>query len=143
MAGRAHHRLHHTGNADLGDGRIELLTRICKLIACGRETQLLRRQTADTLPVHRQERSLGGRDDIESFFLQFDQGRRSNGLYLRNDVVRAFRLYDFAQTCAIQHVDDIMAVRHLHGRGIRITVHGNHFDTEALKFDYNFLTQFS
>ena len=34
-------------------------------------------------------------------------------------------------------------MRNLHGRRIRITVHRNHFDAEALQFDYDFLTQFS
>ena len=143
VAGRAHHGLHDAGDADLGDGRVELLARIGELVARRGETQLLGSQAADTLPVHRQERGLGGRDDVESLLLQFDQGRRGDGLHLRNDVVGPFGLDDFPKLLPVQHVDDIMAVRHLHSGRIRIAVHRNHFDAEALQFDYDFLTQFS
>jgi len=49
--------------------------------------------------------------------------------------MRPLLLDDTAQCRAIEHVDDVTAVGHLHRRRMVITVDGNHLAAEALEFD--------
>ena len=143
VSGRTHHGLHHARDADLSDSGVKFLPCIGELVTRRREPQLLCSQAADTLTVHGQECGLGRRDDVEAFLFQLHQGRSGNGLHLRDDVVRLFRLDDFAQFLTVEHVDDMAAMGDLHGRRIRITVHRNDLHAETLEFNDDFLTQFS
>lgn len=43
----------------------------------------------------------------------------------------------------VQHVQHMAAVRNLHGRGIGVTVGGDHFHPETLQLDGHFLAQFT
>jgi len=85
--------------------------------------------------------SPGGRDHRIAFTLQLDEGRSGDRLDLRHDVVRALLFDDGTQRGAVEHVEHMAAVRHLHGWRIGITVHGDHFDAETLQLDDQFLAQ--
>jgi hypothetical protein len=75
--------------------------------------------------------------------LQFQQKGRVNGLDLRHDQVGTFLLNHPLQRFPVQHADDVASVGHLHGRGMGITVHGDHLHAEALRLDGNLLAQLS
>ena len=141
LAGRAHDRFDQAGKADALDCGAALLEGVGKLIGRGRQAQLFGGQAANAFTVHGQLRSAGTGDNGKTFILQLDQGRGGNGLDFRNDIVRLLQLDHRAQGCAIEHIDHVAAMRHLHGRRVRVTVNGNHLDTKALQFDHHFLAQ--
>ena len=55
--------------------------------------------------------------------------------------MRFLRFDHRTQGGTVEHVDDMAAVRHLHGGRVGIAIHGNHFNAQALQFDYHFLAQ--
>ena len=143
MARRTHHRLHHAGDADLGDGLLEILVTVGKTVGAGSEAQFLGGQAADTLAVHGQFGGLGRGNHVETFLLQFHQRVGSDGLHLRHDKVGLFLLDHATQFGTVQHVDDVGTVGHLHARGVSVAVHGDHFDAETHHLDDDFLAQFA
>ncbi|MNE66854.1 hypothetical protein D3C80_1624320 [compost metagenome] len=64
-----------------------------------------------------------------SLLLQLNQHAGGDGFDLRHDVIGTFLFNQGFQCVAVQHIDDVAAVRHVHGRGVRITVYGNHFQS--------------
>jgi hypothetical protein len=141
LAGGAHDRLDQTGKADLLHRRPARLERVGEPVRRGRQTQLFGRQATDTLAVHGQLRGTRAGDHGKTLALQLDQRRRGNRLDLGHDVMRLLQLDHRTQGRAIEHIDHMAAVRHLHRRGIGIAIHGDHLDAEALQFDHHFLAQ--
>ncbi len=143
LARRAHHRLDHTREAEVFDGLAVVFEGVGKVVRRGWQVQLLGGQAADALAVHGQLRGACGRHHGKAFGFQLHQGGGGDGFDFRHDVVRLLGLDHCAQGGAIEHVDHVAAVRHLHGRGIGVTVHGNHFNAQALQLDHHFLAQFA
>ena len=71
VSGRTHHRLHDARDADLRDGHIEFLACIREFVTRRRESELFGSQAPDAFAIHRKERSLGRRDDVETFLFQW------------------------------------------------------------------------
>lgn len=87
---RRHNRLHHAGVSD-GAGRLfQLLGPVDEPKLTRRKFQFLRRQPPDPLPVHRQPRGAGGRDDGKMFF-RLDQIIGGDRFDLRNDQIGPLR----------------------------------------------------
>ena len=107
------------------------------------QTQLLARQSPDTFAVHRQARSARGRHHGMTFGFEFEQCRRGDRLDFRHDQMRPLRFDHGPQRYGVQHIDDVAAMRHLHGGRVRIAIHCNHLDAIALQFDGHFLAEFA
>ncbi|CUY31839.1 Uncharacterised protein [Serratia marcescens] len=58
-----------------------------------------------------------------------------------NDIVRPLLFDNGFQRVTVQHIDDVAAVRHVHGGGVGIAIDGDHFQAEALAFNGDFFTQ--
>ena len=80
---------------------------------------------------------------MESLLFKFYQSGCGYRLYLGNDVVGTLKLYDFAQFCAIEHIEHMAAVSHLHSRCAGIFVASHHFHAKAHQLNCDFLAQLS
>ncbi len=140
---RRHDRLHQTGQTDLLDGGEVLLVRVGKGIARGGQPQLLGGKAAYRLTIHGQESDVGGRDDSIALLLQLHKGGSGYRLDLRNDERWTFLLHHLTERGAVQHIENMAAVRHLHGGRIRILVASNDFNAEALQLDGNLFAEFA
>ena len=143
LAGRGHHRLDEDRQAD-AVGRVRQLhrpSRRRRRALVGRP-KLLGGQPADALAVHGQLGRPGGGDDRgQPVGLDGGQNVGGDGLDLGHDQMRALGLDDAAQGLRVGHGDDVAAVRHLHGRCVRIAVDGDHLGAQALQLDGHFLAQ--
>ena len=75
--------------------------------------------------------------------LKGSQGIGGNRFNLGDDEV-GFNLGDQgAQGVAIEHIQHVGFVRHLHGGGIGVAVGGDHFDPEPLQLDGDLLAKFA
>ena len=143
LARRGHHGLDHAGQADGLDGVAILGLGFGETIGrCG-QPQRLGRQPPDALAVHGQLRGARGGDHLKPFGFEFDEGRRGDGLDFGHDERGAFLFDDCAYRGAIGHVDDVMTMRHLHGRRARIAVDRDHLAAEPCQFDGDFLAEFA
>ena len=113
------------------------------MIGGGGQAQFLCCQTADPLTVHGQLRCPGSGYNRDPFLLQLDQFIGGNGFDLRYDQGRLFLLNQLAQGLAIKHIDNMAAVSYLHGRGIGVAIHGDHFTAIADQLNGHFATQFA
>ena len=143
VSARAHDRLHHARHTDYLHRFFEFLLGLGETIRRGRQAQLLGRQAADSLTVHRQPSGTGGRNHMVSLFLQFHQGTGSDRLHLRHDIIRFLFLDDLPQGIAIQHGDHIGTMRHLHGRSVRILIQGDYLHAITLQLYYKLFPQFA
>lgn len=141
LAGGAHHRLDHAGVTDIGNRRGIFGITVGKTIGRGGQPQLLSRQAANPLTIHGQVCSASCRYHAKAFCFQLQQGGRGDGLDLRDDIVRLFVLDHRTQRLGIKHVDHMTTMRHLHRRGVRITIDRDHLATQALQFDDQLLAQ--
>ena len=142
FAGRAHHRLDDARQADLAHGLAILALGVGEAVGRGRQPSCLGGEPADAFAIHGQSRGARGRDDGEVLrLLELDQRRRRDRLDLRHDQVRPFALDDCAQRCAVEHVDDVRAMRDLHRRRVRVAIDRDHFAAEALQLDRDFLAE--
>ena len=87
--------------------------------------------------------AFSGMDVLGAFLLHGHERIRGNCFHLRNNQMRLLGFKDPAESLAIQHVDDMRPVRHLHGRSMGIAVDGDHFAAKPLEFDDDFLAQFA
>ena len=62
--------------------------------------------------------------------IQLQQGIGGDSLDLGHDVVRVLQLDHCTQSLGIKHAEHMAAMRHLHGRRVRVAVHGDHLDTQ-------------
>ena len=142
LAGGTHHRLDHERVADRL-GRVAVLRLVvAKAIARGGQLQLLGGQPADAFAVHREPGGARGGDHPQALLLQRDQGGRVDGLDLRHHQVGLLLLDQRAQRVAVEHVDDVAAMRHLHRRRVRVAIHRDHLHRIALQLDRHLLAQF-
>ena len=81
------------------------------------------------------------RDDDPALGLEGDELLRGDRLDLGDDQVRSLVLDDLAQRDAIQHVDDVRAVRDLHRRCVRVAIARDDLDAEPLQLDHDLLAE--
>ena len=144
LAGRAHHRLDHARQADLLDGRGELLPRRGEAVARRRQADLLGGQAADALAVHGQLRGAGRRDHgYVAGGLQLDERIGGQRLDLRHDEVGANLGDEVLHGLRVGHVQLVPEMRHLMRRGVGVAVGGVDLDAETLERDGHFLAQFT
>src|SRR5690606_26816150 len=141
VAGRGHHRLHHDRQAERRDGVAIILERGHEAVRRHRDAQFLRGQAADAFAVHGQARGTRGGDHAQALGFHFDQGRGVDRLDLGHHDVRALALDHRAHRGAVEHVDDVTAMRDLHRRRVGVTVDRDHLDAEALQLDGDFLAE--
>jgi len=91
--------------------------------------------------IHRQPRGARGGDHVQAFAFHLHQGGRVDRLDLRHHQVGMLGLDHAAQRGAVQHVDHVAAVRHLHRRRVGVTVHRDHFHRIALQLDRHLLAE--
>jgi hypothetical protein len=141
VPGGRHHRLDHARQAERRDRGTILVHRGREAVPRRGQLQLLGGQPADALAVHGQPRGAGGGDHCPAFLLELLQRRRVDGLDLGDDEVRLLQLDDAPDLGAVEHADDVRAMRHLHGRRVGVAVHGDHLDAQALRLDHHFLAE--
>nr|GEU28566.1 hypothetical protein [Tanacetum cinerariifolium] len=142
LARRRHDRLDHARKTDVGGGRFQLGQAAGKAVRRGCQAQRFGGQHADAFAVHGELGGARGGDagDLAGRF-QLRQRVGGDGFDLRHDQVGLLAVDQRGQRRAVGHVDDVGAVRNLVARRIRITVDGNHFHTQALQGDDDFLAQ--
>jgi len=128
FAGRTHHRLNDARVTNLVHRLQKIAFAVGEAIAGGGQGQLFCGQAANAFPVHGQLRGAGARHHALAFSLQRQQGVGGDGFDFRHYKVRLFCGNHGAQGIAIQHVDDVRAVRNVHGRCIGIAIDGNNFN---------------
>jgi hypothetical protein len=143
LAGGAHDRLDHAGQADGRHGLVEFLAGRGEAVGRGRQAEFLGGQPADALAVHGQARGARRRDDGVALGLEFHQGVGGDGLDLGDDVVGLLPLDHRPQGLAVEHGNGVAAVCDLHRRGVVVAVDDNDLDAEALQFDDDFLAEFA
>jgi hypothetical protein len=143
LPGGTHHGLDHAGQADLRHGLAEAGLVVGEAVGRGRQAEFLGGQPADALAVHRQVRGPGGGDHAPALAFELQQRRGRDGLDLGHDQPRVLAIDQRRQGGAVEHVDHVAAVRHLHRRRTGIAVHGDHLDPEALRLDGHFLAEFA
>ena len=82
-----------------------------------------------------------GRDDRVPVFLERDQFARGDGFDFRHDEMRPLDLDDAPERDRIQHVDDVAAIRDLHGGRIVVAIGDDRFHAEPLQLDDDFLAE--
>ena len=143
MARRTHHRLHYARDADFLDSGLEIFEIVGEAVRTRLDAEFLGGQTADTFAVHGKLGGLCGRDDGKAFLFHLDKRIGRNRLDLGDDVVGLFEFNHTAEFGTVEHVDDVATVGYLHTRGVGVTVHGNHFDSETHHLDDDFLAEFT
>jgi len=115
--------------------------RIREAIRRSTQTQRFRREAPNAFPIHGKPCGARRRDHPITFLLELDQRRRRNRFDLGHDELRPLARDQLPQGVAVEHVDDMPSMRNLHRRRIGITIDGDHFATETLQLDRNFLTE--
>ena len=146
LARAAHDRLDDAWQADPACAEHRILqlrgaARIC--VAGGAQPKPVRRKVADGVAVHREVGRSRARDHGLAALLEREQLCRADRLDLRHHEVRLVPPDDPAQRCAVEHVDDLVSVCHLHRRRARVAVHGDHAAPEPLGADHRFLAEFA
>ena len=86
------------------------------------QPQFLRREVADGLAVHREIHGPGARYDLDARPLELVEPFGADGLDLGNDDVGAVFCDRSGQRVAVEHVEDLRGVGHLHRGSARILV---------------------
>ena len=141
LAGRAHDRFDHEWQAEVADRRPVVRLAVDETIGRGRQAEFLGGEATDAFAVHGQPGGARGRDHVDAFALEFDQGRRVYRFDLGHDQVGLLERDQATDRGAVEHVDDMAAVGHLHGRCIGIAVDRDDLDGEALQLDRDFLAE--
>ena len=144
-AGR-HHRLDHARDAQIGDGGLDLLSRVAEAERRGREAKLLGGQPADPLTVHGQAGGPRRGHDAKALSLEALELAGGDRLELRNDHQLGarpchLRLEQGRQCARVGHVDHLEAVGHLHRGGAGVAVDGHHLASEPLGLEGDLTTQ--
>ena len=146
LAAAAHGGLHHAGQAGAGlvqNGGLQRLGACGVGVASGGQTQFTRGQIANGVAVHGHVRGKGAGHHTEARLLQLQQLARADGLDLGHDEVRLVTLRHAANGRAVQHVDHLVRVGHLHGGRIGIAIHGHYAAPKPLGADREFLAKFT
>ena len=141
LAGGAHHRLHHHGPAQgrCGGGQLSGAPGVGE--AGGAQAQLPGGQIADAVAVHGHRRGPGGGDHGDALGFQFGQGIHRQGLDLRDHQVRPVPPHHGLQGPGVAHRHNLSQIRHLHGRGAGVAIHGDHPAAQPLGGDGHLLAQ--
>ena len=145
LARRRHHRLDQTGIADAAvDGGLQLLLGVGKGEGGSGQPQFFRRQTTDAFAVHGQLGGPRGGNDLgDGVFFQGQQGFGGDGFDFGHHQMGALGQDQGAQRLGVGHGDHMGPMGHLHGRGVGVTVHGDHLDPQTLKGNGDFFPQFA
>ena len=122
LARRGHQRLDHAGEADFRGGLAQFAERCGVEIPRRLQPQFLRREVADGLAVHREIHGPGARYDLDARPLELVEPFGADGLDLGNDDVGAVFCDRSGQRVAVEHVEDLRGVGHLHRGSARILV---------------------
>ena len=113
-----------------------------KDIRRGRQGQCFCGQAANAFAVHGEMGGARGRNHLgEASGFDGEQGFGGDRFDFRHDQVRFFLLYQRAQGCRIAHIHDMGAVCDLMARRIRITIHRDDFNAQALQSEDDFLAK--
>ena len=133
LARGGHHRLDQTGKTNFLGRKFKLLDGIRELIGRGRQSQLLSRQPADSLAIHRQLR--GPRSWGHAHLtcrLKFNQQLGRDRFNFRDNNVGALLCDYLPKRFFVCHGDNMRPVRDLLPGCLGITVHRNDFNPKAL-----------
>ena len=122
LARGGHQRLHHARVADPVGRLAQLLQCRGVEVAGGLQPQLLGRQVADRLAVHRVVHGPRARHHLDARAFEVVETFGTDRLDLRDDHVRAVFRNGRRKGLAVQHVEDLEAVGYLHGRSVGIFV---------------------
>ena len=124
------------------DGRAKLGLRVGKAVRRRRQAEILGRQPANALAIHRElDRARGGNDFRDPFALDVGQRIRGDCLDLRHHELRPLLLDQPPQRGAIGHRDDMGAMRDLMTGSVGVAVDGDDFDPETLQRDDDLLAE--
>ena len=144
LSGAAHDGLHHAGHPDLGNGSPVFLFGGGETVGRCREAKRFRSQAAYAFTVHGKLRGAGCRDHgRKPLGLDFRKGVRGDRLHFRHHEMGAVLFDHRPQPRAIQHGKHLRMIRHLHGRGIRVGIAGDHLHAISLQLDHHLLAQFA
>ena len=143
LARGGHQRLDDARVADLGSRGLQFIETFGVEVAGRLQSQLLGRQVADRLAVHREVHGPGARHDLHAPALEIVEPFGADRLDLGDDDVGVVALHDGRQRIAVEHVEDLRSVGHLHGRGSGVTVAGHDGLAEPLRGNHEFLAQLS
>ena len=141
LAGGAHHRFHHHRPAQWRGGGGQLCGAGGIGEAGGAQAQLGGRQVADAVAVHRHRRGAGRGDHGGAAGFQFSESIHRQGLDLGNQHVRVVPAHRRLECLGVGHGHHLGHVRHLHGRGAGVAIHGDHAAAEPLGGDRHLLAQ--
>ena len=122
LARGGHQRLDHARETDLRGGLAQFAERRGVVIPRRLQSQFLRREVADGLAVHREVHGPGARDDLDARPLEIVEPLGADGLDLGNDDVGTVFFDRRGQRVAVEHVEDLRGVGHLHRGSARILV---------------------
>ena len=80
---------------------------------------------------------------MPAFVFQFHQGGGGDGLDFRHDIGGFFLFYNTANARAVEHIEHMAAVRHVHGGGVFVAVGGDDLAAQAHEFNSHFLAEFA
>ena len=140
---RTHDGFHHAGNADFFHSLLEFLVGRGEAVGRSLHAKFLGCKAAYAFAVHGEPCRCGGGGHVVALFLKFHEGRGGYRLNLGNDMVGFLAFYHFAQCLAVEHVQHIVAVGHLHGGCVGITVACHYLHIITLKLYCHFFTKFA
>ena len=138
-----HQRLDDARETDPRGGGFQLVERPGVKVLCGFQPQLFGGQVADRLAVHREVDCTRARHDLDAPLLAGVEPFGTDRLDFGNDDVWIMLRHDGFQSVAVEHVEDLAGVGHLHGRCACIRVAGHHVLSQPLGGDHELLAQFS
>ena len=143
LARGGHQRLHHAGKADLRGGLLQFLERRGIEIAGCFQPQFLCRQIADGLAVHREIHGPGTRRHLHPGPFEIVEPFGTDGLDLGNDDVRTVFGNRCRQRIAVEHIENLKGIGHLHRGSTRILVACHDGLAQPLGRNHELLAQFA
>ena len=138
-----HQRFHHAGEADLSAGLLQLLERRGIEITGGFQSQFLGRQVADGLAVHREIHGPGARCHLHPGPFEIVETFGADSLDFGNDDIGTVFGDCRRQCVAVEHVEDLEGVGHLHRGSSRIFVACHDGLAQPLSRNHELLAQFA
>ena len=138
-----HQRFHHAGEADLSGGLLQLLERRGIEITGGFQSQFLGRQVADGLAVHREIHGPGARCHLHPGPFEIVETFGADSLDFGNDDIGTVFGDRRRQCVAVEHVEDLEGVGHLHRGSSRIFVACHDGLAQPLSRNHELLAQFA
>ena len=143
LARGAHHGFDHHGPAQGLGGGGQLFGAVGIGVAGRAQAQLPGRQIADAVAIHGYRRGSRRGDDALAFRLQFGQGIHRQGFDFGDQQIRLVAPHHRLEGIGVGHGHHLGQVGHLHRRGARVAIHGDHPAAQALGGDGHLLAQFA